>query len=1403
MKKLFRFLSLILLISFASSQVKASHIAAADIYYEYISPLKYKVHIVLYRDCKSGNATLGPTLGTFYCSASSVTCGQNITFQADTTGYGRIDTLSSLCANVDNWCKNSSSIFPAYEKWHYSAIVDLPMACTDWIFEFSNFCCRNSAILNIPANGICIQAGLNNVARPINSSPVLTVDPIPYVCVNQANLYLNGPVDPDIDSIIFTNIIPKDDNCTNFTYTGGNSLVNPLPVSPIGPLGYVVDPQTGTATFTPTAQGVYVLAFQAEEYDKQTGVKVGFSQRDVQLNVLNCNAAPPVIVGAALNTAVQNLQGAVILPPTPPYVLMVCPGQLMSFDVQATSASLSNNVKTYGNNASSCPGSTYTASPLAGGNPVTGTFSWTPSGSDIGDHTLILTFADSTCTTGQPIVLKAYQVILIKVLQGVDAGPDLVTCNTADSVQLNATGPITVTQWNWIDISGGPAVGLAVNNIKNPKAFPPSTTTYIINTNAQTACKNSDTIKVSIVPGITVSAGGDHIICANDSIQLLATATPAQFNPIIDWTPGNDLSDSTTMQPWASPLVTTDYLLTYHDDNGCKYTDHALVTVAGARPILNALSSEMNVCPGYPFQLFANAASQPCGYSVFPCNAGTSSFKTVGTDNVQQNQFSPYYTNWYEAYKTQILYTATELQAAGIRSGNIAAISWKVIAKGSDTMRNVRISIGCTNATQLDGTTGFLTGLVQVYSVPKYYSTLGWNVHTFPNNMNYFWDGVSNIVVQICYDVNGFSSNQDVVESSNTANTMVMHQNQFTGVGCNLIAANPLIGAVRPNTRFKTCETGTFNYSWGPSTTLDDFTKSNPYSSGIYNTTDFIVDVVAPNNANCIGHDTIQVVVDNSNAIDATVTPQILCEPGLVTLTGTPAGSPPRYECGEENVTCSAPFNQYFAGVGVASSTALTPLYGSYAGGRSQMLFTAADLNAIGITKGRIDSIALDVTNKTSSFGFNLYIKMGCTPLTQLSSFIPSSELKDVYQNANYNTVLGWNSFNLNTPFVWDGTSSLVVELCFYNGQFNTNGSGDAVNYSNTVNPQFYSQYSNYGGCEIPSAQFPSAPIVSTALPNVRFSLCDIPNKIWKYKWVPGTFVFDSTAGVTTAYVNNTTTYNVYTTGGNKCEVNDSVTVTLSVHDLSVRPMDTVICEGDSYQAFATGSGNAPSESFSWTDEFGGTSGLSCTTCANPIILPPTGGVHTYTCVRTDAYNCSDAVTIKVTTNPKPIISILNGDSITIKYLQEVNLIATGGQVYNWTPVWGTNNPNVANIIVSPAEPTMYYVYSLNNYGCRNWDSIYVNIDYHDNLSVPNAFTPNGDGNNDLFRVTNLTFQNVQEFKVMNRWGQEIFSAPDNRGWNGTYKGKPQDLATFYYLIKVAYPDGSTRMFKGDVILIR
>jgi gliding motility-associated-like protein len=174
-----------------------------------------------------------------------------------------------------------------------------------------------------------------------------------------------------------------------------------------------------------------------------------------------------------------------------------------------------------------------------------------------------------------------------------------------------------------------------------------------------------------------------------------------------------------------------------------------------------------------------------------------------------------------------------------------------------------------------------------------------------------------------------------------------------------------------------------------------------------------------------------------------------------------------------------------------------------------------------------------------------------------------------------------------------------------------------------------------------------------------------------------------------------------------------------------------------------------------------------------------------------------------VNLNAKPNVVILNGDSLKIRYLDEVNLVATGAVRYSWTPVWGLSNPNIPQVVASPAEPTLYYVYGINALGCRAVDSIYIDIDYNDNLYVPNAFSPNTDGNNDVFRVANLTFQNVQEFKVMNRWGQEVFSANDNRGWNGTYKGKLQDGGTYFYQIRVAYPDGKARFFKGDVILVR
>jgi len=168
-----------------------------------------------------------------------------------------------------------------------------------------------------------------------------------------------------------------------------------------------------------------------------------------------------------------------------------------------------------------------------------------------------------------------------------------------------------------------------------------------------------------------------------------------------------------------------------------------------------------------------------------------------------------------------------------------------------------------------------------------------------------------------------------------------------------------------------------------------------------------------------------------------------------------------------------------------------------------------------------------------------------------------------------------------------------------------------------------------------------------------------------------------------------------------------------------------------------------------------------------------------------------------------PVVNILNNDT-TIKYGQSIQLLVSGAYLYSWYPVSTLSNPNIVNPYATPTEPTLYYVYGLGENGCRNIDSVRINIDYRDNLFVPSAFTPNGDGKNDVFRIANITFQKLQEFRIFNRWGQEIYSTTDpKKGWDGAWKGVPQDMGSYQYLIRVAYPDGYIETYKGDVTLVK
>lgn len=136
--------------------------------------------------------------------------------------------------------------------------------------------------------------------------------------------------------------------------------------------------------------------------------------------------------------------------------------------------------------------------------------------------------------------------------------------------------------------------------------------------------------------------------------------------------------------------------------------------------------------------------------------------------------------------------------------------------------------------------------------------------------------------------------------------------------------------------------------------------------------------------------------------------------------------------------------------VGTASyllgdTSAGQPFNAKLAGKRSQMLYKAAELTAAGISPGTITSVAFNMQKYSTRPYQNLEIKMGTTSVTNLvdepaTNDVPTSTVKSL---ASYTTVGGWNNFTLDAPFVWDGTSSIVIEVCYNNGTADVNDHAD------------------------------------------------------------------------------------------------------------------------------------------------------------------------------------------------------------------------------------------------------------------------------------------------------------------------------------------------------------------------
>jgi gliding motility-associated-like protein len=90
-----------------------------------------------------------------------------------------------------------------------------------------------------------------------------------------------------------------------------------------------------------------------------------------------------------------------------------------------------------------------------------------------------------------------------------------------------------------------------------------------------------------------------------------------------------------------------------------------------------------------------------------------------------------------------------------------------------------------------------------------------------------------------------------------------------------------------------------------------------------------------------------------------------------------------------------------------------------------------------------------------------------------------------------------------------------------------------------------------------------------------------------------------------------------------------------------------------------------------------------------------------------------------------------------------------------------------------------------------------------DQIYIPNSFTPNGDGLNDMLLVYGYTIRNLR-FMVFNQWGEKIFESNNQAsGWNGTYRGKAQPSGVYMYVCQLTLLDGTTQVKKGSINLVR
>lgn len=637
------------------NRVLATHSAGSDIKYRCLGGLHYEIEVTFYRDC---GGVAEPAMITVNCRSASGGHNLNISL-TKLIGGNNGEEITVPCSTSTTSCNFGAGT--GVRKWVYRGVVTLPSQRADWVFSYA-ICCRNCTITTIsnPCAGgsnLYVEATLNNIVAPCNSSPTFSNAPIAFVCIGQNFSYNHGVLDPDGDSLAYSLITPKTSATGTVNFIPPASVNTPIASS----TPFTIHPVTGDLNFTPSQNQIGIMAILVREF--RNGVQIGSCIRDMQVYTQPCTNNLPTITG---------ING------TTNFTMTACAGQPICFTVNTVDPDASQQVTMTTNNG--ITGATYS---ISNSSRPTLTFCWTPTVEDINllPNTFTITVRDDACpnngiqtfsfsifvptpfftvsgtnvlcsggssgaATAAPVFSATYNYLwntgaTSATLSGLTAGTYTVTatdptsgCSATQSVAVyqpsglslnNALVNPTCSGNNNgsidLSITGGAApytytwnTGATTQDLTNMSAG-----TYTVTVTDANGCSGVSTTTLQYSNNITAITTPSHIRCygqANGSIAVsVANGTvPYQFI----WSNGQTSATG-------SNLSAGTYTVTVADANGCKASATATITQP-ASPLTGSVVNTSTTCSGSPGgALSATVSGGAVPYTYLWSNNATSS----------------------------------------------------------------------------------------------------------------------------------------------------------------------------------------------------------------------------------------------------------------------------------------------------------------------------------------------------------------------------------------------------------------------------------------------------------------------------------------------------------------------------------------------------------------------------------------------------------------------------------------------------------------------------------------------------------------------------------------------------------------------------------------------------------